>query len=83
MNINTIVIYKINTRILKPENRDEHFFDESREFQKYKERIKNEKKRFDLIATKYQVHDESIVQQPNRSPSLDNGISIIQNKDEP
>ena len=69
--------------ILKPENRDEHFFDESKKFQKYKERIKNEKKRFDLIATKYQVRDESIVQQPKSSPSLDNSISIIQNKDEP
>ena len=66
--------------ILKPENRDEHFFDESREFQKYKKRITNEKKRFDLIATKYQTHDENIVEESKNPPLLD---GIIQTKTEP
>lgn len=61
--------------ILKPENRDEHFFDESKKFQEYKKRITNEKKRFDLIATKYQTHNEN-VEQPQSSPSLDNSIQI-------
>ncbi len=61
--------------ILKPENRDEHFFDESREFQKYKKRITNEKNQFKLIATKYQTHNEN-VEQPQSSLSLDNSTQI-------
>ena len=61
--------------ILKPENRDEHFFDESREFQKYKKRITNEKNQFKLIATKYQTHNEN-VEQPQSSSSLDNSTQI-------
>ena len=65
--------------ILKPENRDEHFFDESREFQKYKKRITNEKNQFKLIATKYQTHDENIVEESKNPPLLD---GIIQTKNE-
>ncbi len=67
--------------ILKPENRDEHLFDESREFQKYKKRIINEKKRFEFIATKYQTNNESDVKKIQNSPPLNNTIQT-QNKDE-
>ena len=65
--------------ILKPENRDEHFFDESKKFQEYKKQITNEKNRFDFIATKYQTHDKNIVEE-SKNPLLLDGI--IQTKDE-
>ena len=68
--------------ILKPENRDEHFFDESNEFQEYKKRIINKKKCFKFIATKYQVHDEIIVERSQNHPLLGSDINITQ-KTEP
>lgn len=63
--------------ILKPENRDKYLFNESekfQQFQQYKKRIVNEKKRFEIIATKYQASDKSIIEQPKILSLQDNNI---------